>query len=269
MKKQRLSNDEIDIAIEKIRTTYQENAETYGENYFNVDKFNERYFSALRERIPIEMFIMAERQAIDDVIKKIEQDKERQRILSEGKVMQKVDQIIDEHRQRIAHYPEVDFHPDADEELRHLYGALQQFYWDYWTHVRPLFPPMKDYIALKVINKFTDELHSFVMSMHDKLPYRFDQFAIACNRKNSSAAIEIAHRELIKETAFLLNEIYDWMQKTELPNSDDIYEPKEYEAAPSSFTGMVKADVFMNIKNKLGEIIYAFRLDDLRRRESK
>lgn len=122
-------NKEIEMRIKRLRERYKEFGERYGKNRFNLDKFEQRYQEALRSRYSLEIFLSAEEEALTQLYQetinpKVENEKDKY----ESSFLKKVDKILEDYDDRIKIYPYIDFHPDANEDLKYLYGAIKQFY---------------------------------------------------------------------------------------------------------------------------------------------
>ncbi|GEM_PF-4307353 len=267
-KRNKMTSEEIDAAIDRIRATYIEYEKKYDGAYFKVLNFEDRYIQALRSRINLEMFIKAEESAIIAIQKKIEDDQKETRIRNDKTFTKKVDKMIDDFQSRIEKYDDIDFHPDADAEVRHLFGALREFYEKYWIPIKQVFPPMSDFVTTKKINALTDKLQPFAVSSRNRPPGRFDEYITQVMRGEHPGIRDQAHRSLLTDTAIMLNEIYDFLVSIRPPYPDDAFVTHEVDpsANPSRFRGNTNLEVYQIIVDKLLAVLRDFRLEELRKR---
>ena len=113
-----LSDKETESLIEKIRAKYDQYAAKHNPRWFDRDAFEERLQVALRNRMDIEGFILAEIANFEKIKESYEKKKNNQSF------SQQVDRIIEEHTEMIREYPDIEFHPKAGFEIRQMYGAL-------------------------------------------------------------------------------------------------------------------------------------------------
>ncbi len=113
-----LSDKETESLIEKIRGKYDEYAAKHSPRWFDRDAFEERLQIALRNKMDLEGFILAEIANFEKIKESYEKKKNHQSF------SQQVDRIIEEHTEMIREYPDIEFHPKSGFEIRHMYGGL-------------------------------------------------------------------------------------------------------------------------------------------------
>lgn len=146
-KNKKLSESEIDTAIQNIRKLYDDYIIQYMKGIKVKNDFEERYLHALRHRMDLSAFVRTEREVIRDMAKR-----EEERIQLQYRKAQRqgarlrtskaedskesfADRILAENRERIEKYPDLSIHEDASFELKKLFGTLNQLDREYW----PLF----------------------------------------------------------------------------------------------------------------------------------
>ena len=195
-----LHDNEIEILIAKLRNKYDEYASKYNPRWFNKDAFEERLQIALRNKIDLEAFIVAEIAHFETIRKRYEEKK------SESSFSQKVDALIEELTAKIKKYPKIEFHPKAHFEIMHMYGACNQL-------LELYFP------ILWIILDDHTKLYEFEQQLRYLCDYTVKYFSkriedhIALLRRQSVKYIEIEKdkNEYLKECAFLLHRIYQWL----------------------------------------------------------
>ena len=116
-----ISNNEIADLLRKLREKYFEYS-AIDPVWFNVDAFQERYEMAIRNRMNLEAFLLAEVANFETT--KENYDKKKSESENKDSFAQKIDVIMEENFGKIKKYPEINFHPDAGFEIMHFYGAL-------------------------------------------------------------------------------------------------------------------------------------------------
>src|SRR5512142_2133794 len=107
---QKLTPGEITRTVAKIRDRYELYHSRFLKSWKLKGAFEDRYLQALRARVDISAFLLAELSAGGEM---------------EGREPRQgfADRVLEEQRARILKYPLVDFHPDVREEVRRLVGA--------------------------------------------------------------------------------------------------------------------------------------------------
>ena len=194
-----LTDHEIDTLIAKLRNKYNDYAHTYNAHWFSVDAFEERLQTAWRNKINMEAFIVAE-------IAHFEKIKQRYEQKNTTSFSTKVDALIEELTARINHYPEIAFHPEAHFEIMHMYGACNQL-------LELYFPVLWLIIDDRsTVYNFEQQLHYLCGRTSEKESKRIEDHIALLNRHGvKSIEIEKNKNEYLKECAFLLHAIHEWL----------------------------------------------------------
>ena len=206
-----LNDNEIKLTLKKIRSKYDELVRFYKKSRVLSDAFEERYMSALRKKNDISVFLLAEIEAVEVLLKKEDLKSKEEKIVKVEKQETKetfADKVFDENRKKIQKYPGVDLGSESDEEASKLLGAMRQLLNDYF--------PALNYIYKE--RRHTTE-GEYVTGIYHKLVTQYDyknevpiakHYCSALTRQpRDFKKIDYEHRFLMQETAFLLNDIYE------------------------------------------------------------
>jgi hypothetical protein len=132
----KLTPGEITNVVEKIRRKYDEYVSKFFRPRSLRAAFEGRYIRALRAKLDISSFLIAEISAIEELIKREEERITLGPVKSEGeKAPDIADKILEENRKRIEKYPDTPVHKDAGEEVRRLLGALDTLAQESWPEL--------------------------------------------------------------------------------------------------------------------------------------
>ncbi len=205
-------NKEIEIRIKRLKDRYIEFGEKYGKKRFNLEKFEQRYQEALKSNYNLQIFVMAEEEALTQLYQetinpKIEKDK------YETSFLKKVDKILEDYDERIKNYPYIDFHPDANEELKYLYGAIKQFYLYIFPLLEIIFGSRE--LGTNVIKDFS-VFYSFIdyygRDTQNGYSRRIEDHIIKL-KHYSAAETEQDYRNIIIESAQYFNKLSIFLKK--------------------------------------------------------
>ena len=199
-----LSNNEVNELVKKLREKYKEYSEKHNKKWFDIDAFDERLSLALKNKMDIKGFILAEISNFE----KLKDQYEKKKKLKENSFSKEVDKIIEENLSRIKKYPQIMFHPKCDMEISYLYGALS-FLLSY------IFPVTRVIITetnlKKEIYSLEDRLIFLAEKRGDIHSKRIIDHILLLNRKDVRAIeIEKDSSDYLKESGFLLHEIIDF-----------------------------------------------------------
>ena len=94
------------------------------------------------------------------------------------------DRIIEGNRDRIKGYRLIDFHPDAEEEAKHLLGAITEFYYEVWGKINEIIRTLglkgTDDVRLKLENDFT----FFAIPVRGSYSRAVEDYVLTLSRKN-------------------------------------------------------------------------------------
>ncbi|MCP4132411.1 MAG: hypothetical protein GY754_15675 [bacterium] len=266
-----LSKTEIDRLLSKLRDQYTEYEEKYNKTWFNRDGFENRYIMAIRNKMNLEGFILAEIANIEKIKTKYDSAREKQ----EKSFSKKVDGIIEENIARIKKYPEILFHSHAGVEIVHLYGAMAEFTLHYFAVLWIL---AEDKSLKDLLINFEDHLSFLAVPRGTAPAKRIEDHMFILSRLNiREIEIEKDKTEYLKESAFVLHEIIDLCDGLidskesawELPlRFNKLYlEEKRKRQIVDLFSGLTGYGAIFKIREYASGIIEDFRLQAFRRQE--
>lgn len=257
-----LNDNEIETLINKLRNKYDEYASKYSPRWFNREAFEERLQIALRNKINLEAFIMAEIAHFETLRKRYDEKK------SESSFSKKVDVLIEELTAKIKKYPKIEFHPNAHFETMHMYGACNELL-EYYFPV--LWIILEDRTKLYEFEQQLQYLCDYTTTRYSKRIERH----VTLLQMPSIKYIEIEKdkNEYLKECAFLLHEIQQWLDSM-LPhytNTQSISFAKLYiheekrKRIISLFKNDTQQSAIKKIQDYIVKIIEDFRLHAFRK----
>ena len=118
----KLSPEEITKVVAKIRERYDEYIFKYFKSKTVKFAFEERYAEVLQKRMDISNFLIAEIEAIQELIKREEAKIAAGPQSEQGResLADRVERIYQENLEKIRKYPEIEIHPTANEEIKRL-----------------------------------------------------------------------------------------------------------------------------------------------------
>ena len=267
-----LTEKEIDLLIKKVREKYKTAYNEYNSRLFNAEAFEDRFQTALRKRMNLEAFILAEITNFEQLKQKAEEERHPKQP-EENTFSRQVNRIFEENTARIKKYQEIRFHPDADIEITHLYGALTEFIKYYFSI---LWIILNDYQFKDKVHSLDHRFSEFAVSKSRKHPKRIEDHITILTRKGvKEIEIERDRNIFLKEAAFLLHEVIDFM--------DDIIEIREKEwdnplkfdklnidmeakkKMLSIFSGTTPYGAILRIRERAEEILKDFRLETFKK----
>lgn len=243
-------NLDIDEAIQKLKNKYREYLEEYGTKIFNLQSFEERYRNALANKIDLNTFLLAEIEVFKELKKKVEKPDTEEIKDTSPTYSELADKIIEDNMDKIKGYRFIDFHPDAEEETKHLLGAITEFYYEVWGKINEMIRTLglkgTDDVRLKLENDFT----FFAIPVRGSYSRAVEDYVLALSRKNP-VDNEKAAINFMRFGGILLNNclrvVNDGLSTLEnIPESGD------------------KLKVLNRYKDILKKIIEDFRLTEIR-----
>lgn len=259
-----LSEKEIKLLIKKLRDKYDEYGKKISRVWFSGEAFEERLDMAIKKRMNLEGFILAEIANFEKTKDKYEK-KKNQRPFSAF-----VDNIMEENRARIKKYEPVYFHPMADLEIVHFYGALS----DFAEHQFPIiYVLVKDSFLKDRINQYNDKLNFLAMPSGTKHSKRILDHILILNRSAGPERDRDSEKDktnYLRESAFVLHDIINFCDELlnlrssewETPvRFDKIFiEGERKKRVIQIFTGLTGYGAILKIKESAESIIEDFRL---------
>ncbi|MCL1833148.1 MAG: hypothetical protein FWG49_01475 [Leptospirales bacterium] len=259
-----LSNNEVNELIQKLREKYKEYSEKHHQKWFDVNAFDERLSLAIKNRMDMEGFILAEISNFEKLKNQYE-DKKRAK---ENSFSKEVDRIFEENLARIKKYPQILFHTKSGMEISYMYGALS-FLLTY------IFPVTRILITDAGLKKKTDPLEERLVFLADKrddtYSKRINDHILLLNRQGvKPIEIEKDNSDYLKESGFLLHDIIDLCDSLINLKNDEWSYPIEFQklfleedrkrGVTDLFKGMTGYGAILKIKEFSSGIIEDFRL---------
>ena len=273
-----LNDKEIRLAVNKIKSKYEEIIRKFNKGRSLIDAFEERYMRALKNRMNISVFLLAEIEAVEELYKKEEAKKELENIAKSQKSNNIpkenfADKVYNENLKKIAKYPRIHLRNDTDEEIERLLGAVRDLINHYWH-------------ALVIIYKekrFSNESDA-IQEYYHKLLANYDytgdfpiakRYVDALKRKPTDLKkLDYEHRYILQETAFLLNDIAktlnDVIQMESIPNPDKKLDIKQVTLKSDSwfyeyFKNLTHKQSVEKVLKYVNEVIDDFRFRGIKR----
>lgn len=228
----KLSSNEINLTLTKIRNKYLSIVKNFNKSRALVEAFETRYMNALRSKMNLSVFLMAEIEAVEEIYNKeaLKHELELQKFHQQPKEEKNdsfVDKVMENNRQKILKYSRLTVSKDTSEEIERLMGAMRDLTINYWPAIDSIY---RD-------NLFSADKRVFG-EIYQKLLENYDikgivpiakHYIDALNIKPmNSKKINVEYNYLMKETAFLLHDILDnlnaAMRENKIPNENKILE---------------------------------------------
>lgn len=264
-----LNKDEVNDLIAKLRGRYREYSDRYSQKWFDVKAFDERLSMAIKNRMNLEGFILAEISNFE----KLKERYDKKKKLKEKSFSKEVDQIIEENLARIKKYPAIVFHPRCGLEIAHFYGALTFFSVELFPIVRIV---ISDSRLKNTVNSLEDRLLFLAEPRGNIHPRRIADHILLLNRHGvKDIEIEKDTNEYLKEGAFLLHDIIDFCDGIIDSGRDEWNYPLTFEklfieeerkkAVIEHFSDLTGYGAIFKLKEHVTEIIKDFRLGFFRK----
>jgi len=214
----KLTPSEISRAVEKIRQRYDEYIYKYFKPRTIKNAFEDRYIEAIKASTDISNFLMAEISAVEELIRR-----EEERVGSghaeeapKESVTDRVERIVEQNLARTRKYPEVPFHPVASEELRRLLGAMCRLEEKHWEVLTLCLRNTAYYRSSLTMLNLEGKLRHLAARGSDGVPSGLSRYMYHANRfPRNYLAIDREEKEYILESAFLLHELGEILERVE------------------------------------------------------
>jgi len=195
----RVSEKEIERLIEKLRAQYDEYAEKFSPRWFDRHAFEDRLQTALRNKMDLEGFILAEISNFETIKERYDKKKDS------NSFSRKVDSIIEEHAEKIRVYPDIEFHPRAGFEIRHMYGALTLLV---ENHVPILWVILEEREHRDILFRLEQKLEQYGGTRGRRHAPRIEDHVAILKRPGvRELDVENDKNRYLREAAFMLNEV--------------------------------------------------------------
>jgi hypothetical protein len=263
-----LRDDEIALLLFKIRGLFDEYAKKMSPVWFNRNSFEERYRFAIAKKMDIEAFLLAEISNFEKIRSTFESKKKKTASFSE-----KVDKIIEKNNSRFAHYPQIDFHPSAAPEIKHLYGAVSELGKFYLPVFRII---VTEYSKRNIINRLESRFQRCALSHGTDPSEAIEDHILVLNRKNvSELEIDRSRSDYLRECSFLLHDIMQFcttLLEERIPGLEQpvafgnaIYDPEIRKKITSLFSESTGYGAVIMIRDHSEQIISDFRLTSFKK----
>jgi len=201
-----LHRNEIDQAVKKLKELYKKYASIYGEAAFNLKAFEKRYIQALKDRVDINAFLHAEISVFEELKRRVTEYKRNVPEKKDNGVSYSeiADRIIEQNLSKIKKYRYVDIHPDAEDEVKYLYGAVTDFYYNTWSLVSEIIRKMNNPALNKQREKLEHDFSYYVVPIKGVYSRAIDDYLFVLSRKNP-VNNEKAAVNFVKYGGILLN----------------------------------------------------------------
>ncbi|HUI71276.1 MAG TPA: hypothetical protein VL354_12220 [Spirochaetia bacterium] len=193
------------------------------------EAFEERYVRALRARVDISSFLIAEISAIEELIRREEKKATAEPAKADAEKQQSIaDRVVEENRKRIAKYPDIAFHPDASEEVRRLLGALSVLLRDRWEKLGDALQRTMYSMSSSEMLSLDSKLHSLAATDKEEVPQLLVRLVSQLRKfPRNYPQIERHEKEYILEAAFLLNDLVIVLERVRQVHADVTAESKK------------------------------------------
>ncbi|HOO70337.1 MAG TPA: hypothetical protein PK926_01155 [Spirochaetota bacterium] len=266
-----LTEKEIQQLVVKLRGKYQEYAKKHNPRWFDVAPFEERLRMAVNNKMNLEGFILAEISNFEKTRERFEKKKQEK----ENSFSKEVDRIIEEQNARIKKYSPVYFHPGAEFEIAHFYGAVSEFTLFFFP---VLWIVISEPAIKNILIGIEESLNNLSLPRGKAPAKRIEDHALILSRpQTSDLDIERDKNNYLKETAFVLHKIVDLCDgllerrdpEWELPLSlNRLYvEDSRKKKILSLFSGHSGYGAIMKVRDHCLQILDDFRLKAFRKKE--
>ncbi len=214
---QKLTPGEITRAVAKIRGRYDLYHSRFRKSGRLKDAFESRYRQALRARVDVSTFLLAEISAVEELIRREETRDAERRSSDLGKPKRGfADRILEEQRERILKYPDLRFHSDAREEVRRLLGALVELERAHWLALGMALRETAYSRYSPVMIELESQLRTLASLDKDGRPAGLSRLLVQLDRfPRDYRAIDREEQEYILRTAFFLHDLVDVVDRVD------------------------------------------------------
>ena len=192
---------------------------TYQKDRFALDSFEDRYISAMRARMGLELFLHAEMNTIEELVQKeenrIRSEQAKQQHKVETKVREKsiADRVLEENRLRIAKYPRLTIHEEASEDLERLFGAIGVVDRQFWADLERIMRSAYTSLIMSPRGRLEEQLLKLCASS-DNLPPRLSRYSSLFNWfPRNYPEIDKEANKCILDAAFFLYDLEDTLKE--------------------------------------------------------
>jgi len=259
-----LNRDEVNELVKKLRDRYKEYSSKYSSKWFDLNSFDERLSAAIKSKMNMEGFILAEISNFE----KLKERYDKKKKAKENSFSREVDKILENNAARIKKYPQIFFHPKNGMEISYLYGALTFLSTNLFPILRVV---ITDSRLKNSVNTLEDRLLFLAEPRGNLHPKRISDHILILNRNGvKEIEIEKDSNDYLKESAFLLHDIIDFCDGIIDSGKDEWNYPVTFEKlfideerkgrVVELFRDLTGYGALFKIKEYASEIIEDFRL---------
>ncbi len=254
MPSRKLTPGEIKSVVDKIRKKYDEYIQKFFKPKTLREAFEDRYIKALRAKVDISSFLLAEISAIEELIQreeeKLSSDHSEQ---PEEKPVGIADKVIEENRKRIEKYPESRFHQDAGFEVRKLQGALNALSEEHWHELAVALRDTAYSMNSSEMLNLDSRLRYLSSAEKDEAaPFLIRYLGQLRKFPRNYALLEREEKEYILESAFFLHDLVVVLERVK----------RLYNEMPAE-----DVQILAHVTEYVWGIITDFRLKEFRRKK--
>jgi hypothetical protein len=249
----KLTPEEITAAVAKIRSKY----DFYCKHFYKSSKIKEefelRYLSSIKAGVDVSNFLLAEIDAVTELIGKEEERLANAAPQSDKKKPTIADKVIAENLKKIEKYTAINFHKDANDEIKKLLGALHLLHEELLPKLHTLFRSMSSNTNVRDVGDTEARLRTFAYTGKGSVPSQLSRYLALLGRfPRDYRAMTFEETQYIRESAFILHELAESLERV-------------YESLPDAQKENQKqlSEIITYVKN----VIADFRLKDLKRKE--
>lgn len=249
----KLTPGEISASVEKIRKKYDDYVVKYFKPRTLRRAFETRYIQALRAKVDISSFLLAEIAAIQELIEREEQRVQLGpvRPSAEKPPQSFADKVLEENRARIEKYPDLPFHADASEEVRRMAGALTDLAGRRWQDLGSALEETMYAMSSSEMLSMDSQLRFLSSPGGNETPQFLNRLLVELRKfPRHYPSIEREEKDYILECSFFLHELFVMLERVKRVYTEMAEGPRR---------------VVEESLNHVWSIITDFRLKDLKR----
>mgnify|MGYP001545971437 CR=1 FL=1 len=212
----KLSRKEVDALVNKVRAKFKEYAKKYGENKFNVGKFNARYIDALTLKVDIEHFLYAEITALEQLARDIDETKKNklEEIRMRKEIRKQLDDIADAHANKIKSYPDYYFHEKTPYDISKLMGALFLYYKELLPSVIKAVKHLNDIAINNELIRFEHGFDDYCLEKKKGVTAKIQDFALVLDKhSNWGKVYEREEQKFIQDAGVFINAYLSFLKR--------------------------------------------------------
>lgn len=206
-KKKKLSNEELDRAVQKVRDRYNDYIIRFMKSPGMKEDFEFRYAQARRVNADIPSFLHAEITVLQELIRR-EENKAVKRTAPGKKTKGPdfADKIMEQHRKMIEKYPDLDLPENGSFEMKKLFGMFRYFDARYWSDVLKLMRESKSIIGYGTRTQLEAQENALCVPLRNNTPSVLQRYFLLLDASEPDwYAIEKEQKNCILTSAFFLH----------------------------------------------------------------